>query len=164
MCTFDPFQKGLPVYSFMNCCSENADIVLADGTQKIFFNCTCRTKDMPENLRKLYDYIMNENATDTLTMRIKGAVERGRRNEEWRSEYMKELLHDEDIRTDALAEGIELGRTAGIEIGRIEGIRGFVLDKLEDGVAEEVIIQRLIKRYALTKEEAAGYLNECQNI
>lgn len=156
LCTFDPFQKGLPVYSFMNCCSENADIVLADGTQKIFFNCTCRTKNMPENLRKLYDYIMNENATDALTMRIKGAVERGRRNEEWRSEYMKELLHDDDIRTDALTEGIELGR--------IEGIRGFVLDKLEDGIAEEVIIQRLIKRYTLTEEEAAGYLNECQTI
>lgn len=69
---------------------------------------------------------------------------------------MKELLHDDDIRTDALTEGIELGR--------IEGIRGFVLDKLEDGIAEEVIIQRLIKRYTLTEEEAAGYLNECQTI
>lgn len=155
LCTFDPFQRDFPVYSFMNYCSENTDIMLADGTQKIFFNCICQREDMPKNLRKLYGYIMNETATDALTMRIKDAVERGRRNEEWRSEYMKELLHDDDIRTDALAEGIELGRS--------EGIKGFILDKLEDGITEDVIIQRLVKRYTLTVEEAAGYLNECQN-
>ena len=28
-----------------------------------------------------------------------------RKNEEWRSEYMKELLHDDDVREEGRAEG-----------------------------------------------------------
>ena len=34
------------------------------------------------------------------------AVRRARENEEWRSEYMKELLHDDDVRE----EGRDAGR------------------------------------------------------
>ena len=34
------------------------------------------------------------------------AVRRARENEEWRSEYMKELLHDDDVRE----EGREAGK------------------------------------------------------
>ena len=33
------------------------------------------------------------------------AVRRARKNEEWRSEYMKELLHDDDVREEGRAEG-----------------------------------------------------------
>ena len=32
------------------------------------------------------------------------AVRRARENEEWRSEYMKELLHDDDVREEGRAE------------------------------------------------------------
>ena len=32
------------------------------------------------------------------------AVHRARENEEWRSEYMKELLHDDDVREEGRAE------------------------------------------------------------
>ena len=37
-----------------------------------------------------------------LSRRIDEAV---RKNEEWRSEYMKELLHDDDVREEGRAEG-----------------------------------------------------------
>ena len=33
------------------------------------------------------------------------AVRRARENEEWRSEYMKELLHDDDVREEGREEG-----------------------------------------------------------
>ena len=32
------------------------------------------------------------------------AVRRARENEEWRSEYMKELLHDDDVREEGRVE------------------------------------------------------------
>ena len=38
------------------------------------------------------------------------AVCRARENEEWRSEYMKELLHDDDVREEGRAEGRDAGR------------------------------------------------------
>ena len=40
-----------------------------------------------------------------LSRRIDEAVRRARKNEEWRSEYMKELLHDDDVREEGRAEG-----------------------------------------------------------
>mgnify|MGYP000760514690 FL=1 len=60
---------------------------------------------MPENLRELYDYIRTEKVGGDLSRRIDEAVCRARKNEEWRSEYMKELLHDDDVREEGRAEG-----------------------------------------------------------
>jgi len=53
-----------------------------------------------------------------LTRKIEEAVGRARRNEEWRSEYMKELLHDDDVREEGRAEGRVEGRAEGRAEGR----------------------------------------------
>ena len=47
---------------------------------------------------------MTEETEDELTEKLQEAVEAGRRNEKWRSEYMKELLHEDDIREEGRAE------------------------------------------------------------
>lgn len=39
------------------------------------------------------------------------AVCMARKNEEWRSEYMKELLHDDDVREEGRLEGREEGES-----------------------------------------------------
>lgn len=80
---------------------------MKDGTEKIFFNCTCGLEDIPEKLKALYDYIVTGRAESKLTEKLEEAVERARRNQKWRSEYMKELLHEEDIKEEALAQGRE---------------------------------------------------------
>jgi hypothetical protein len=54
-----------------------------------------------------------------LSRRIDEAVRRARKNEEWRSEYMKELLHDDDVRE----EGREEGRLEGREEGEIQLVK-----------------------------------------
>ena len=53
----------------------------------------------------MYRYIMTGQPTDELTRKLQRAVEAGRRNEKWRTEYMKELLHDDDMREEGRAEG-----------------------------------------------------------
>lgn len=45
----------------------------------------------------------------------------------------------------------------GREEGREEGIRAFILDKLEDGVAESIIIQKLRRHFALDENTARQY-------
>ena len=60
---------------------------------------------MPENLRELYEYIRSGKVGGDLSRRIDEAVCMARKNEEWRSEYMKELLHDDDVREEGRAEG-----------------------------------------------------------
>ena len=150
ICTFDPFGKGKAKYVFENRCEDKPELSLRDGTAKIFYNCTCLSREMPEGLRAFYDFILTGASSSALTRRIASAVDRARRNEKWRTEYMKELLHDDDVRADARAEGRAEGRA--------EAIRGFVQDKLEDGIDRETIIRKLEKVYSMTREEAEKYL------
>ena len=53
---------------------------------------------------------MTGEAKDELTGKLQEAVEAGLRNEKWRSEYMKELLHEDDIREEGREEGRAEGR------------------------------------------------------
>ena len=90
----------MPQYTFRNRCDEEPGLVLQDGTAKYYFNCTCEGEEIPENIQALYRYIMTGEAMDELTEKLEKAVEAGRHNEKWRVEYMKELLHDDDIREE----------------------------------------------------------------
>ena len=141
ICTFDPFGEGLPRYTFRNRCDEEPDIVLQDETLKYFFNCTCEGKEIPESMQMLYRYIMTGEAKDELTGKLQRAVEDGRRNEKWRSEYMKELLHEDDIREEGRAEGREEGRAEERANTEREKARA---DSLEEKVRElEAIIKKM---------------------
>lgn len=46
------------------------------------------------------------------------------------------------------------------EAGRQEGIEAIILDNLENGISEEIIVKKLIKRFALTMEEAVESYTE----
>lgn len=105
LCTFDPFGLGYAKYSFENLCKEDRELCLNDGTEKIFYNCACNSEKVPENLKELYDYIRDGKVGGDLTRRMDEAVRMARENEEWRSEYMKELLHDDDVREEGREEG-----------------------------------------------------------
>ena len=85
-------------------CKEDRELYLKDGTEKIFYNCAADPEKVPENLRELYDYIRSGKVGGDLSQRIDEAVCIARKNEEWRSEYMKELLHDDDVREEGRAE------------------------------------------------------------
>ncbi len=91
ICTFDPFKRGLPQYTFTEKCKEDPELELGDGTIKVFYNCCYKGDEIPEDVRKLYDYIKNGFVDGELTKRIDEAVNKGRKNELWRSQYMKEL-------------------------------------------------------------------------
>ena len=62
ICTFDPFQWGLSQYHFAECCIEEPRIRLGDGTVKVFFNCRYEGNDIPDDLKKFYDYVMKGTA------------------------------------------------------------------------------------------------------
>ena len=103
--SFDPFGRGYAKYSFQNLCKEDRELYLKDGTEKIFYNCAADPEKVPENLRELYEYIRSGKVGGDLSRRIDEAVCMARKNEEWRSEYMKELLHDDDVREEGRTEG-----------------------------------------------------------
>ena len=93
----------------------------------------------------MYRYIMTGQPTDELTRKLQRAVEAGRRNEKWRTEYMKELLHDDDMREEGRAEGREEGRAEGRDEERANTEREKArADALEARVRElEAIISKM---------------------
>ncbi len=117
ICTFDPLGQGLPIYSLCTKCLEDDTIDIKDGMKRYFFNCAYEGTDLPAELVDFYKFLQTgEGGKTALTKRLNREVRKARRNEEWRSSYMKERLHDYDMRE----EGRALGREEGIEIGRAE--------------------------------------------
>lgn len=96
ICTFDPFKLGLSTYTFRERCDEEPGLVLGDGTEKHFYNCTYTGDDLPEDLKRFYEYIRTGAVTTDLTERIDNAVQTGRKNERWKTMYMREqmLIYD----------------------------------------------------------------------
>ena len=74
-----------------------------------------------------------------MTRKIEETVGRAWKNEEWRSEYMKELLHDDDVREEGRAEG----RAEGKVEGRIEGRRAAAINLKAMNMSIEQIAQIL---------------------
>ena len=59
ICTFDPFHKGKPFYTFQNYCINYGEpIPLEDGTEKIFLNTTAKDlSNLDQKLQALYHYL-----------------------------------------------------------------------------------------------------------
>ena len=104
ICTFDPFGLEKAWYTFRERCDESPQLILGDGTEKHFYNCTYTGNDLPDDIRELYEYIRTGKTNNSLTKRINEAVEKGRRNEEWRTSYMKERVIIFDAIQEVLAD------------------------------------------------------------
>ena len=111
ICTFDPFKQGRCQYTFRERCDEELSLLLNDGTQKVFYNCTYKGDDISDNLRRFYDYVATGEPKSELTERIETAVKKARRNEDWRTQYMKEWV----VLMDAKDEGREEERRCLVE-------------------------------------------------
>ena len=82
-----------------------------------------------------------------LSRRIDEAVRRARKNEEWRSEYMKELLHDDDVREEGRAEGREEGESQLVKL-----INSMIAGGDGDKIAlfgEPEILKTMKKKYGI---------------
>ena len=110
LCTKDPMNRGLPVYTFLETCKEDSDILLNDGTHKYFFNAAAAELSEDVEIRAVLNYIMNQEASDSFTERINQFVNRVKADEEARGEYMIESLAIQDSKREGRKEGIVEGR------------------------------------------------------
>ena len=124
-CTFDPFRRGLPQYTFCNSCEELPGLKLSDKCRKIAYNVNAFEKVDDEKIRKLLEFISTGKSEIPLTNKICKELKRVQGNEEWRAEYMTwEMLKQDTYDSGFSAgrnEGIAIGEERGITIGREEG-------------------------------------------
>lgn len=110
ICTFDLFGKDRYIYHFENLCREDPAIRLGDETEKIFLNASGIEGDVGEDLRNLLSYFKNRIPQDEFTREVDQAVMSARAHREWRTEYMKLTLWEQDIKREAREEGREEGK------------------------------------------------------
>lgn len=121
ICTYDPFGKELYKYTFENVCKEDNSLYLTDGAKRVFFNVKGKKGNISEQTKAILEYIDKSSANDNLTKKLEKEVEKVRKNERWRREYMKTLLHDEEVRQEGQSEGLREGRQEEIFISVQEG-------------------------------------------
>ena len=96
LCKEDPFEKGLPVYTFKSTCQEDKDFELQDETYKIFFNAAAAENEEDLEIQSFLNYIKCKEPTDELTDKIEKLIEEIKNREQNKEAYMIEHLKVRD--------------------------------------------------------------------
>ena len=151
ICTFDPFLLGNAIYEFENICMNcNPPLPLNDGTHKIFLNTTADDLTLLDpDLKLFYDYIRCGTAESQLTERISGEITAIKKNREARQKYMTYTTRIMEAKTEALNEGIAIGRSEGIT----QGAREAKLETAKVLKAANVSLNLIVDSTGLSPEE-----------
>ena len=135
LCKTDPFDKGLPVYTFKSTCMEDKDFILKDETSKIFFNASAAEYEKDLEIQSFLNYIKCKEPTDELTDKIAKLIEDIKNREQNKEAYMIEHLK---VR-DNIMEGLREGRLEGIKQGLKEGRKEGLKEGLKEGAQQKAI-------------------------
>lgn len=133
----DPFGKGEPIYTFTNTCRELGDLSLEDGTVKLFVNAKGICDKINSELRSFIEYLRGDDASSILTKTIDERVNRLKRNERWKGEFMTLYENYQYERNEGRKEGREEGRIEAFSTMVREGAitPAYAAEKL--GISEE---------------------------
>lgn len=155
VCTFDYFKKGRHIYTFRERCDQDSDLLLNDGTVKIFLNPKSKMNDVSENLLAFLNYIAGIKSDNLLVEALDNTVQNVKKSREWRNDRMR---WEEEIRAQAhwaavaaaeeaakearakaLEEGRAEGRSEGKAEGKAEGKFEMIRNFLKAGASMELI-------------------------
>ena len=125
ICTFDPFRRALPMYTFTNRCKEDGE-ELGDETTKLFLNSTAYGHTEDPDLAGLLRYIDQNIPTNPFTRELDKTIQHIKSQEETRREYM------------TFAMELRQQRREGVEEGRTEERKKNALRMLREGLSPEM--------------------------
>ena len=88
LCLFDPFGRGLPVYTFQNRCDELPSLLLHDRTYKVFYNTKAYTALQQGEERAIFQLLLDGTARSAFTSELREKMEYARKNAQYRQAYM----------------------------------------------------------------------------
>jgi len=160
ICTFDPFNKGLFLYTVKKRIVEDSTIEYEDGDYTLYFNTEGTVGELPEPMKEILKYINDpesfpvERTGVDVIQRIDAAVKFNQQSAEWRAHYNMFMLSQ----MDAEFRGEERGEARGKTIGKTEAYKNFAIkmiranntdleihDMTELSISE---IQKLREQYA----------------
>ena len=129
-CTFDPFGKGLPVYTVRQTYEEAHDTKYDDGTHKVFYNCTAWEKCEDEQMRAFLKLIMGMEAETEYTRQIVRVMRTSLKREDVRRNYMRlQEIVDQRVEENKMlwiAQGDTQGFARGTHNTRVDTARAFL--------------------------------------
>ena len=133
ICTFDPFNRNIPRYTFQYTCDEDPELKLQDGSLRIFLNTTAtQLSALDQKLQAFYHYLQKGVAESDLTQIISNSITTLKNNSLERRHYMTWAIKMADARYDGYDEGFEKGITTGREEGISIGLeQGAYQNKIE---------------------------------
>ncbi len=142
ICGFNLFEGSKRhKYSFVNLCQEDPTIELGDETERIVLCSEGELDDVSEDMKVFLKYISQGVSGDRFTDALEREVKEARLHKKWRVEYMTLLEH------------YEMERKEGLNIGII----GAVAIMREDGKSDQEIVERLVRTYGLSEDEAGKF-------
>lgn len=141
ICTEDPFEKNLPIYTFENTCRENTNVLLGDEAVKVIVNAQGDRENLSNEMKAFLDFLQSGKSESTFTSKLKEAVERAKHHKEWEVEFMTMYMKIQEERDDAQIEQM-------IETGR------------RYGASTSQIIGDLMSKFNLSKDEAEDRIKE----
>ena len=122
ICTFDPFDRDFPRYTFQYICNEDKRLKLKDGSLRIFLNTKAtELSALDQKLQAFYHYLQGGIAESSLTQEIFSKITTLKNNALERRFYMTLALKLADARYDGYDEGLEKGISIGLEQGLERG-------------------------------------------
>ena len=121
ICTFDPFDKNFPRYTFQYSCDEDPQLKLKDGSLRIFLNtATEELNNLDQKLQAFYHYIQKGEVESELTQNISCKITTLKNDSIVRRFYMTWSITMADMRHEGFEEGLEQGREQGAYQNKLE--------------------------------------------
>ncbi|MBO4440311.1 MAG: Rpn family recombination-promoting nuclease/putative transposase [Spirochaetaceae bacterium] len=127
ICKTDPFDLGEPCYKTKTIFENHPEKEFDDKTHKVFYNASAYKKENDPEIYAFLHYISTNIPEDDFTNEIFDKVEANKRNEQFRSDYMRCNIHDFDI----MEEGKELGKELGRTEAKLEAARNMLLQEVD---------------------------------
>ena len=123
ICTFDPFDRNYPRYTFEYTCKEaQHQLKLKDGSLRIFLNTKAtKLSTLDQKLQAFYHYLQNGVVESDLTQTISDSITTLKNNSNERRFYMTWTVKMADARYDGYEEGFTAGREDGLQQGIEQG-------------------------------------------
>lgn len=114
ICLDDPFEAGLPVYTFDRICREDGNVDLGDKTHHVIFNCAAAVKENNKELKDFLTFVKSNKAESDFTREVLNMVQTKKFQQSFVNEYLAWNLHDQDVQERAEAKGRADGKLAAL--------------------------------------------------
>ncbi|WP_443097337.1 Rpn family recombination-promoting nuclease/putative transposase [Treponema succinifaciens] len=156
LCMEDAFGNGLPVYDFHQVCKQDSEVLLNDGTHKVFFNASKYDKMPTESLREFFKFLNGLNAASDFTDQLEQKVRYAKTNAQWRHRFM---TWEQEMRIQVKEKSEQLAKTIAKEMveDRVNAMRADIEKEAKEmakDLANEMVEDRVNAMRKDIEEEA----------